>query len=150
MRISGNFRTFPLRVAAARRQFRDCLDKAMIDAMSLGVETGKDVIESTGTDREWTRPWGGRSGTGRGRIDTGEMLDEFRADVDIDRNETRGELGWIRKQEDYYLFQDLGFWHVLSQREIEGMFALREASEEAWNLLRDKCQDCAERFLRTI
>lgn len=147
--ISGNFRTFPRRLEAARKGLRDCLDRAMIDAIEVGVAFGKNAIETRGTGKTWQRPWHGRAGSYPGRVDTGEMLREFRGEVDIARTETTGKIGWTKEQLDYFIYQELGFQH-LSGEEIEGMFALRDAANEAWEFLVAECSTCSSRFVRSI
>lgn len=150
MTISGNFRTFPRRLERARNTFRACLDNAMILAMQEGVKFGKNAIETRGTGRTWERQWGGRVGSFPGRVDTGEMRDEFRGEVDIKRVETIGKLGWTREQLDYFLYQELGFTHNLTNEEVEGMYALRDAADRAWEVLVDECSTCSSRFVRSI
>jgi hypothetical protein len=150
MTISGNFRTFPRRLEAARKQFRECLDQAMAKAIETGVEFGKNAIETRGTGKTWQRPWGGRVGSFPGRVDTGEMLREFRGEVDIGRTETVGKVGWTKEQLDRFLYQELGFTHNLTNEEVEGMYALRDAAAEAWEVLQAECSSCSSRFIRSI
>lgn len=146
--MSANFRSLPSRLRRGQAQFHNCIERAMLEAMRLGVDTGRDVIETSGTDQEWSRPWGGRSGGGRGRVDTRKMVDEFGAEVDIGNGVVTGKLGWVREKEDYFFYQDQGFWHVLSQREIEGMYALRNAGQEAWEHLRAESEKCLRQLTR--
>lgn len=150
MTISGNFRTFPRRLESARKQFRECLDQAMVKAIETGVEFGKNAIETRGTGKTWQRPWHGRAGSFPGRVDTGEMLREFRGNVDIGRTETVGTLGWTKEQLYRFLYQELGFTHNITGEEIEGMYALRDAAEEAWEVLQAECSTCSSRFVRSI
>lgn len=140
IRVSGNFKNFEGRLKAARQEFRDCLDAAMVEAIQLGVETGKDKIETSGTVKSGKR----------GRIKTGTMLNEFKGNVDIGRAETVGRVGWAQRREDYFLYQELGFAHYLSGEEIDGMLALKDATEETWELLRDRFSMCTSQFVRGI
>lgn len=150
LEISSNFKTFSKDLQRSFSRFEACIQSAMDDAMALGVETGRDIIENSGTDRQWSREWYGRDHSGRGRVDTGNMRDEFKAEVDNRRQGVEGKLGWVKEQEDYFFFQDEGFTHRLTGEYIEGMMALLGASEEAWDLLRQKCSECNSDFIRGI
>lgn len=150
MKISGNFRTFGPRLLRAKLDFRRCVDSAMVKAIGEGVDYGKNVIETRGTGKTWQKPWGGRVGSYPGRVDTGEMLEEFRGEVDINRAETVGKLGWTREQLGYFLAQELGFTHNITNEEVEGMYALRDAADETWDILRAECRSCLEKFVKGI
>lgn len=150
MTISGNFRTFPRRLETARKGFRQCIDQAMVKAIETGVEFGKNAIETRGTGKTWQRPWHGRVGSYPGRVDTGEMLREFRGEVEVGRTETTGKLGWTKEQLTYFVAQELGYSHNITGDEIEGMFALRDAADQAWEVLQSEASTCSSRFIRSI
>lgn len=115
--------------------------------VETAVETGRGKIETSGIGREWTRPWNGRSSSSPGRVESGDMLNEFKGNLDYGNGSIVGTAGWINKQVDYFRYQEGGFFHVLAQRDVEGMYALREAGEEGWEVLRQEAQKCLNRFV---
>lgn len=66
----------------------------------------------------------------RGRIDEGIMLNAVgsRSASGVGRT---ASFGWLREKRDYFLYQEGGFFNVLAQRQVEGMYALADAAELA-------------------
>lgn len=111
------------------------VETAMRRAVFFGADTMVDIIDSSGTDRTWSSPWFGRIGSGRGRVNTGEMRDSVGADVERTRNGVIGEFGWLEGTPYYLKFQEWGFLHAISHEYIEGMDSLRRADQEAFEEL---------------
>lgn len=81
-----------------------------------GVDEGRRVIMSSGTNRSWDPPFtdrdgGKRSGSGTARVHEGVMYDavDFRV---IRGNDVGLDVGWIHPNEweDYFAAQDQGFY----------------------------------------
>lgn len=105
----------------------------------------KTMIRTRGTNRQWSGYYIGRSGvprnhSGRGRVDSGNMVDSVRSQYVLDRpNIKTGEFGWIDGDpEDYFLKQEKGFTHQLTGQFIEPMNALRDSFTYATVTVVDK------------
>jgi hypothetical protein len=73
-----------------------------------GQQEGRKVIETSGTQKEWTTPFNGRTSGGQGRIESGHMDDAM--DYRVIRGQQVGlDVGWIRIWEEYFGAQDRGF-----------------------------------------
>lgn len=104
---------------------------AMEDTVEFTKNVIVDTIENTGTDKMWSRPWFGRTGTGRARVDTGAMRDSVDTDVNVVRNGiVEGRVGWLEGTPEYAKYQEFGFRHWITGEVIEGMHALREGAEQ--------------------
>lgn len=101
---ASNFR------AAAAGISGDARDELQAAGEQLQAE-GQRIISSTGTNREWSREWYGRSGSGPGRINTGAMVGDYEFDIQSGSVINRLRVGWINNFEKYYGFQDKGFNH---------------------------------------
>lgn len=112
------------------------LQSEMVTAMEETTEFAKeaivDVVETSGTDREWSRPWYGRTGSGRGRVDTGEMRDAVKAQTSNAGDVIYGNVGWLDGDPEHARFQELGFRHYLTGQMIEGMHALSSVRDEVY------------------
>ena len=131
--LSGGF-TNPDGAARAKGiLFQACIAEAMDKAMKFGVHVGQDTIETSGTGYQ------GR----RGRVVTGDMRDHFDGKV-AEQNQTRvvGDLGWLESSPFYALFQEYGFRHWISGNMVEGMHALREAGDQAWDEFKKNAAIC--------
>lgn len=114
-------------------RFMKRVEVVMNDVLEDGANQMQSNIETRGTGREWTRPWGpnGRTGSYPGRVDTGQMVREVQGEVIAsDSNGVTGVLGWPENSPDYYRLQEHGFYHVLTQEDVEGMRALADAVDE--------------------
>jgi hypothetical protein len=104
-----------------------------IEVAELGADKMRELIETKGTNRDWSGPWYSaktnryRSRSGPGRIDSGDMLNNVTAQFQRGQKESRAAFGWLKKYEEYYEFQEEGFTHWVTNEEITGMFALRDA-----------------------
>lgn len=152
IQLSGNFKAFPGKVLRARTEFQNCIEKAMRGAVETGVREGRQNIETRGTGKVWSRPWGpnGRTASIPGRVDTGEMRDQFKGSVSVEKSSVVGEVGWTGSKEDYFLYQEEGFNHWITQKWIEGMRALADAKDVAFDLLVEECENCMERLMKGL
>ena len=125
------------------------IKQAMDTAMEDGEDALKEAINTRGTGREWTRPWGasGRTGSIPGRVDRGEMLTKAKgATTNVARHEVDGVLGWPEDSDEYIAYQDQGFEHVITGEYIEGMMALRDSAELAERSLVNELENIARKF----
>jgi len=123
--LQGNFQRFEIEIRAA------------LDAgIELAKTRGKGYISSRGTEKS------GKAG----RVETGNMLQSFDGAVTNGRNEISGEVGWLDEMPWYSVFQELGSseFNVF----FEGMFALRDASEEGWQEFTKLADAALERLVR--
>lgn len=108
-----------------------------IEVAEKGAEAAREIIRTRGRNREWARPWRSektgrfRSGSGPGRIDSGDMLNNITVQFQRGEKQSRAVFGWIKTYEYYYKYQEEGFNHWISGKEIPGMFAIRDARREA-------------------
>lgn len=121
----GDFRRLAQEISVHERvvieEAEHVLDRGLEDA----AEWMRMVIMSSGTG--WVGV--GPRAVPDGRIDYGYMHDSV-STTGITRvgNTLVGKFGWLRATEDYFKFQDEGFRHWKSGRQIEGMHALAQAS----------------------
>lgn len=115
-----------------------CVEKAMAGALEFGKNQMVDTIETSGTGFE------GR----RGRVVTGEMRDEVRAQQSRGKDSVTGLLGWLEGTPMYAKFQELSFQHYLTGKTVEGMYALANAREEVWDEFIRGCDDCLKKVAR--
>lgn len=112
----------------------------MDDVLGDGANEMQSNIETRGTGREWSRPWGpnGRTGSYPGRVDTGQMIREVQGEVtSISNKRVTGTLGWPEDSPDYYRLQEHGFYHTLTQEDVDGMRALADAEANTTPALMD-------------
>lgn len=109
------------------------VETVMNDTLRDGAQLMQGYIETRGTGKEWTRPWGpnGRTASRPGRVDTGQMLREVQGEVVAsDVNGVTGVLGWPENSPEYYRHQEHGFQHIITGDDVEEMRALRDAVDE--------------------
>lgn len=111
------------------------LEELAAEAANYGADRMVEYIATRGTDNLWEKPWGGKVGSFIGRVTTGKMLNSVGARSESGPRQTRAAFGWIRNVEDYFKYQENGFYHVLSRINIEPMFALRDARRDVVNRL---------------
>lgn len=80
--------------------------------------------------REFIATRGTRHSGKAGRIDTGVMIDAVGARSSSGATRT-ASFGWLNKRLDYFIYQEGGFFNVLANRSVEGMYALADAAELA-------------------
>lgn len=109
------------------------VERVMNDELGEGAELMQGYIETRGTGKEWSHPWGasGRTASRPGRVDTGQMVREVQGEVIAsDNTSVTGVLGWPEDSPEYYRHQEHGFEHVLTGEDVEEMRALRDAVDE--------------------
>lgn len=121
------------------RKVEDGVDEAMDDAGISGKELGRYYIETRGTGKTWAYPRNGREGSRPGRVDTGKMRDAFGFRKTTQGGSRQLRVGWVTgTREDYFKFQEGGFDHVMAGVHVEGMYALQDATEEAFKVLAEE------------
>lgn len=124
------------RAPAAGRELVACLTSAMKQATEFGADVARDVVETSGTGYQ------GR----RGRVDTGIMVGAIDADSSESAGIIEGRFGWLKGTPYYLIFQEYGFRHYITGELIEGMRALREADDQAWDEFVVSSDKCIERY----
>lgn len=125
------------------------LKGAMEASMEAGQSALKEAVNTRGTGKTWSRPWGtnDRTGSFPGRVDTGEMLSEAKGEVtSATQHSVDGELGWPEGSPEYIAYQDQGFYHVLANEDVEGMMALRDSVEIAERVLVEEVENVARKL----
>lgn len=126
----------------AGKSILDRAEDALESALEKGEQAMKEAISTRGTGNTWEKPWGGRTGSSPGRVDTGDMLDDVDGKLTGRTNDTvTGVLGWDDNSPFYYRLQEGGFTHWITGREIEGMMALKDAADVARRSLLSDLQD---------
>lgn len=114
------------------------VDDAMDEAGGIGKELGRHYIETRGTQRMWLYPRNGRDGSYPGRVDTGKMRDAFGFRKTTQGGSRQLRVGWVSgTREDYFKYQEGGFEHP-SGLQVEGMYAVQDATEEAFRVLAEE------------
>lgn len=108
------------------------VDEAMKVAGELGERVGKELINTRGTGRVWSRPApSGRIASIPGRVDSGKMLRAFKYRTTTQGGSRQLRVGWVSgTREDYFKAQEGGFEHPYGIT-VEGMHALQDAGEAA-------------------
>ena len=135
---SRNFINIETRFKVMPDRLLDCIEGKMREALEFGKESMVDTVETSGTGYQ------GR----RGRVVTGEMRDEIAHQQSRSKDRITGFLGWLEGTPLHARFQELGFTHALSGKDVEGMKALANAREEVWQEFREGCEDCLREVAR--
>jgi hypothetical protein len=115
-----------------------------IEAAKAGANKMKEIIETRGTGRVWSRdmrakefpaPGVGnlRSSSSPGRVNTGKMRDAIRYRLEVGTSRIISAFGWINKPSEqdakYFRAQEYGFEAGGFRKDIpvQGMFAQRDA-----------------------
>lgn len=107
-----------------------------IELAEEGRDKMKELIETGGTGVSWQRSHYAkdseksgrlRGGSSPGRVNTGNMRDSVSVRFEGQGSKKIGAFGWIRNFENYFGYQDNGFYHVLAGRTVQGMHALRDS-----------------------
>lgn len=110
----------------------------LVDQMGNGItkiaEEGKISMQfkvrSSGTDYSRSQGRAGRNDPSRNDPDMAQAVDSRLEYVKAGVG-ARAAFGWIKSFQSWYQFQDEGFIHPWSGKPVEGMYALRDAKEEA-------------------
>jgi hypothetical protein len=117
----------------------DATGEELEQSMADGADYMRYFIATRGTNRPWS--WGG--GNKAGRIESGNMVEAVKHRVDrMTSGRVRGFFGWLdawnNPENDYFLFQEGGFTHNRTGEFIEGMYALADAAEAAFEEMRGR------------
>lgn len=115
-------------------RIEDGTDKALEQAVEDGAAIMKEMIETRGTGKTWSRPGpSGRTGSSPGRVDSGEMRDAVTSyfNPGTAKGNAVGQFGWRTGRKDYFGLQEGGFQHT-SGVYVEGMYAMVDSAELAW------------------
>ena len=100
------------------RRAMDKIDQDVDDSLNLAAMIGADVMETKMLQAD--------------RVDTGKMLSGVSVDARGSNKYNRQyRFGWLKNPQDYFLYQEEGFWHWGAGKSIEGMFALKAGFDEA-------------------
>jgi hypothetical protein len=148
-KFTGNWDASRGFAAAKARLIRD-LEQAMRETMEIAVDAGRNRIESSGTSKQWSREWRGRTRSGPGRVETGEMRDQFDMAVSSSGQVVKGRFGWLEGTPYYFLFQEYGFKHWITNELIQGMFALDAADQIAQGVFVGKLERAVKEFIDAV
>jgi hypothetical protein len=87
------------------------LEDLATEVANYGAERMVEYIGTRGTGNLWERPWAGKAGSFIGRVTTGKMINSVGARAESGPDQTRAAFGWIRNVEDYFQYQENGFYH---------------------------------------
>jgi hypothetical protein len=120
-RFDNNLGRLETRLARLGHDLEEESEYILDQMADLGVELMRAHIETRGTEASGKR----------GRIETGEMLEDV-GRTPVRRNRSRGSVrfGWGlkgEKAEDYFWYQENGFRHWLSGKDVPPMHAFLDA-----------------------
>lgn len=139
--IQGDIRKYVANLEQARIALQSQPEQELILVGEELRREGQEIIESSGRNQKWSRPWANRSdgqmreGSGPGRIESGQMRDDFDYQVLKGPKVTRLYVGWIKKFQDYYFYQNRGFNHWLAGW-VEGMLVTKKLKSRQEELVR--------------
>ena len=94
------------------------VDQDVDDSLKLAAMEGADKMETVMLQEN--------------RIDTAKMLDGVSIDArGSNQFNRRYRFGWLKNPQDYFLYQEEGFWHWGAGKSIEGIFALKQGFDHA-------------------
>jgi len=109
------FNHFQARFTNLDARILDQAEPLVEEALQEGARVQQAVIATSGTgykDRQ-------------GRVETGSMLDDVdTSPVRRSGSTVEGEFGWVDRRKDYYAYQEQGFTHYLSGKDVAPMHAL--------------------------
>lgn len=117
--ISNDLNRLQLHLKHSARILQPSVDKIVKEATKTGANEMRRIIETSGTG--WVGKW--FTATAQGRVDTGYML----SNVSESFTKRSGSWGWGLnggKVEPYFVFQNYGFHHYISGKQVPGMNAL--------------------------
>ena len=102
------------------RRATEKVDQDVDDILFLAALEGKDIMETRMLEkREVQTPKGGmHSSASMDARGSNQYNRQYR-------------FGWLKNPQDYFLYQEEGFWHWGASKSIEGMFALKEGFDKA-------------------
>ena len=102
------------------RRATEKVDQEVDDILFLAALEGKDIMETRMLEkREVQTPKGGmHSSASMDARGSNQYNRQYR-------------FGWLKDPQDYFLYQEEGFWHWGAGKSIEGMSALKEGFDKA-------------------
>ena len=100
------------------RRATEKVDQDVDDSLKLAAMEGLDVMETVMLTED--------------RIDKGIMVSGASMDSRGSNQYNRQyRFGWLKDPEDYFLYQEEGFWHWGAGKSIEGILALKQGHDAA-------------------
>lgn len=95
-------------------------------------DRGEDLVRETSREgaarmREFISVRGTGYRGHRGRMESGEMLQNVRNTAEREGTHVRARWGWLSTQKDYYRYQENGFYNWRSESDVEPMHALLDS-----------------------
>lgn len=133
---------------AMKDEYDDAVDAAS-EAVEEAAHAMRLLIETTPREEEWKGDWTGfqiregkplRYGSTPGAVHTGKMVDSVTHNVTKGETRTIAEAGWIEEGswEEYFQYQEQGFYNVLAGVSVEGLNSLEQASQVADAVLKKR------------
>lgn len=111
---NGDFNLLATKIRHIPDQMLDDLEPLMQRTAKTGAELMEGFIKTRGTVKSGKK----------GRIETGEMLDNVDSEIFRQGNTITARWGWLNKWEDYFRYQEQGFTNTWSREDVEPMHAL--------------------------
>ena len=100
------------------RRATEKVDQDVDDSLKLAAMEGLDVMETVMLTED--------------RIDKGIMVSGASMDSRGSNQYNRQyRFGWLKDPQDYFLYQEEGFWHWGAGKSIEGILALKQGHDAA-------------------
>lgn len=116
MKFNADYDRFVLTLDLMRKGMKNDVMRIVDDAVKTGGEKMDEFISTRGTSKP-------------GRIDTENMIGSVAAtEAEWTGTSVRGKFGWPKAYaEDYFFYQENGFYHVGAGRDVPPMHALLDA-----------------------
>lgn len=113
------------------RGITDTLESGVGDVVEEATREAAEALqEAIETDNQ--TEWVGKGPySTQGRQDYGGFRKDVDHKVEHRKKSSKGSYGWIKKREDYYLYQEHGFKHWITNNWIPGVRGLYYAGERA-------------------
>lgn len=120
MKFNRDLYDFELRIAFMRKSMRADVEEIVDDFIQTGAKRMDEFISTRGIKKP-------------GRIDTDNMRGSVTAtESEWTGDSVKGKFGWPKAYaEDYFFYQENGFYNSRAQRDIPPMHALLDAYIEA-------------------
>jgi len=118
------------------------VESAMRDVAEKGQQVLQDMISTRGTANSayggvgrWSRTFYSKSdGSAKdaaspGREWTGDMKKAITHATGASKTTAFASFGWLERYEDYFGYQEAGFYHVFARRHIPGMFIFHDTQD---------------------
>jgi hypothetical protein len=141
------------------------IEDLTIEAAKIGAERVKYYIATRGTNKIWGNPnaqpfkpsfwWSSKTQQYRdrstsARFDSGDMFMAVNTKIQSGEKQSRAVFGWVNDPENYYKYQETGFFNVKAGKQVEGMFALRDARKDVIAALPKLAKKYSTRIARRL